>query len=423
MARLTDADLARLVAALSSDKPDSSCSNGPLGPFVRASAASSEEGLNTALGSASATGRLGEALTREMRTYLGADIVCTSGGAAPEVREAWRFEGRGGADVWWLEFDDRLARAFANAMIGAAPDLPDPAQRAPGPMARSSRSGRMLLRLADRFVSVLGASVEATAPRVDRVTAEAIEAGTASASGSCRIAGSDLPWRAGVVATHANAAQSYLAPPHRGQPHDARPTADRAGVAARPAAPIRDATSTLRPAPVDVLQNEPDGVLAKAVDAAAADLADIMHKAVVVSARETRQVGAPAMPEGQLRLALSTGGHGSLVLSADRDAVESLAMAALDGPLPSVTATGVVVNAAAETLLRAALSSFARHLPGVAGETHRVVRLAEGALPARTLHYAIVAQFAVENYVTTLRWLVPAWMAGGARVLSERNRT
>lgn len=403
MAKLSDADLDRLVAALGPAESEE-----PAG-----SKAPAPQALNTALASANATGRLGEALTRELRVYLNADITCRSGGQILALEHAWRFEGMSGKALWWVEFDDELARELARAMIGAPHEESTGAFRAK--LGKSnSRSGHMLARLAARFLATLAECVEAAPPRAEYVARDvAADGSSASAAGSCSIAGKEHGWRAGVATAQPGA--GARSDPRLGSANRSETT--RAGaVAAKPEqGDARGERDTESP-------REPELTLSKAVRAAASALAEVARVTVTVSAIETRRVAAPVMPKGQLRLAFTTGGQGSLVLSADRSAVESLVSAALDGALPTVQDTGAVVAAAAETLMRAALSGFAQRLTSVAGEPHRVLRLAEGALPARSPHYTIASRLSLGDRVTALRWLVPAWMAGEERTAPEPSR-
>jgi len=408
VAKLSDADLDRLVAALGPAESEEAAES----EDATASKEPAPQALNAALASANATGRLGEALTRELRAYLNADITCRSAGQMPALDHAWRFEGTSGKSLWWVEFDDELARELARTMIGAPHEESTGTLRAK--LGKSnSRSGHMLARLAARFLATLAGCVEAPPPRVEYVSRDvAADDSSASAGGSCSIAGNSHGWRAGVATERGASARS-----------DPRPGAANRSVTTRPGTvAAKPERGDARGEPDSESSREPELTLSKAVRAAASALAEAARVTVTVSGIETRRVAAPVMPKGQLRLAFTTGGQGSLVLSADRGAVEALVSAALDGPLPTVQDTGAVVVAAAETLMRAALSGFAQRLTSVAGEPHRVLRLVEGALPARSPHYTIASRLSLGDRVTALRWLVPAWMAGEERTPPEPSR-
>ncbi|HLN47391.1 MAG TPA: hypothetical protein VK216_03925, partial [Magnetospirillaceae bacterium] len=124
------------------------------------------------------------------------------------------------------------------------------------------------------------------------------------------------------------------------------------------------------------------------------------------------RVDAPALQRGDLKLALIAGGQGSLVLSADRETVASVAASATGVDAADGREPGAVALDAVEAVLRAALRGFAEKLPAIAGTPARFVRLDEGALPARSPHFAIVAPVRIGERSATLHWLVPAWMAG-----------
>jgi hypothetical protein len=95
--------------------------------------------------------------------------------------------------------------------------------------------------------------------------------------------------------------------------------------------------------------------------------------------------------------------------------VASVAAAAIGVEQSAGGDVGPVGVDAVEAILRASMRAFAERLPAIAGTPPRFVRLADGALPARSPHFQIVAPVRIAERAATLRWLVPAWMAGSRK--------
>jgi hypothetical protein len=338
-----------------------------------------------------------------MRSYLNADILFASGGRAPDVSEPMRFEGTSGESLWWLEFDSVLARELARLMIGAPADGSSRLKT-----VKPVRLGKLLAPLVRRWTTAVAASVEATAPQLGYVAA-ASDASGPTVRGSCTMGGRTWGWRAGVASF-----AGVASPAVRSAPKTDRDSRSRVTVSLGPKK--ADEQAVLQPA------RGPEGILVHAAGGAASRLTELMRADIAVSAVDAKRVEAPALPEGLIRLAFTTAGQGSLVLTADREAVESLVSTTLGGALAPVRETGAVVIAAAEALLRSALRGFTQVLPGVADEPHRIVRLAEGALPSRSPHYSMLTTFSGGDRSTSLRWLVPAWMAGEERPEPDARR-
>jgi len=114
----------------------------------------------------------------------------------------------------------------------------------------------------------------------------------------------------------------------------------------------------------------------------------------------------------ELGLALTAGGNGAVVAFADAAAVHGIACAAVGAPFSRGTTPGEVVLAAAEAVVRDALERAALRLPALARDGHRVVRLTDDPLTARTPHHAVDVRLSIEGSTGTLRVLVPSWMLG-----------
>src|SRR4029077_14874771 len=139
---------------------------------------------------------------------------------------------------------------------------------------------------------------------------------------------------------------------------------------------------------------------------------DVLRCAVAVSAPMVTEVDSPNLPEAALRLALTTGGQGALVVCAQRDAVVAFASGIVGARIPEAEETVAVVSAAAEAGLREIIAGIASRLSRLSGEPQRIVHLAPDAQLARTPHIAASVTLHVAGSAAGLRVLVPRWMIG-----------
>ena len=108
---------------------------------------------------------------------------------------------------------------------------------------------------------------------------------------------------------------------------------------------------------------------------------------------------------------MTAGGNGAVVAFADAAAVSGIASAAAGGEaLPAGAVPGEVAVAAAEAVVRDALERAAVKLPALGDEGHRIVRLSDDPLTARTPHHAVDVEVSTDGKTGTLRVLVPSWM-------------
>ena len=148
-------------------------------------------------------------------------------------------------------------------------------------------------------------------------------------------------------------------------------------------------------------------MLATALARACAAIENLTGLQVVAGRPQIGIDAEPALQPALLRLALLSQGRGAIVVCAGKDAVTALAAGAVSAPLQAAESPGDVVLTAAEVLLRHALAAFNAALPG-AQAPQRVVRLAEGALPARVAHYTLAGGISIDGRVAMLQWLLPA---------------
>jgi hypothetical protein len=322
---------------------------------------------------AAKTDEFGRTLTLDLASYLRRPVRCSLTRTAPTIASSWRFGAKIDGGMVWVDIDTGLASAFADAMIGGD----GTAQVGRGRKVRglaSIAAKRMLGAIA------AAAAAELRSP-VDGIT-QADEHGPAIAGGLCAVAVDEFPWAIGVLA-----AESATAP--------------------EKAAPVDDKRRPLQP-------SDPEGALRSAIDALNERLSALtLNRVIARSSKIERIDGAEvAGPPGVvLGLALTAGGNGVVVAFADAAAVSGIAGAAAGGAASTASgAPGEIAVAAAEAVVRAALERAVVNLPALGDEGHRIVRLSDDPLTARTPHHAVDVEVSTEGKTGTLRVLVPSWM-------------
>ena len=418
MARLTDTDLKRLVGALRGEmqpaasppaetpRVDAPRVDAPV-TADRAQAHSPEIArVSAAAAAAIEDGALADAIGRALGSYLGREVACAALPDAPRPADALRFETEG-AIALHVDLDAALAGALADVAIGG-----DGTNTKHGKRVRIGRAleGGML-----EMLRVIAAASGLPAPTQARFIEVARRQATPVAGGSLALGELRGTW----TASAAQREERAVSPPQqRARPADAaRPApqpepvvAPREVVHAAPepgpkSSEVRQRVLAARPI------DETDSGFGAAVEGARVRLGEMLHCTTALETMRVARIETPVLQRGDLKLALIAGGHGSLVLSADRDTVASVAATALHAEDEEAGEPGAVALDAVEAVLRAAMRGFAEKLPTIAGSPSRFVRLAEGALPARSPHFAIVAPVRIGERAATLQWLVPAWMA------------
>jgi hypothetical protein len=420
VARLNEADIARLLASLGPAE-EAHETERPAPPAPAPDAAPGEIArLQTRLEDAARGTVLRGAVEAMLRDYLRPDLTCSVGDDALMPAEALRFEG-GEPLEWHLDIATPLAAMLGDITIGGD-----------GTNVRHTnrrRLGRLIEPLATRILAVIADAADAKWVPL-RFIDVARRAATPLLSGSIEIGTAKGEWVVGAALRASRTTLSTTAI-RAGQP-SAEPTQDRARRSEPGEPPSKAAREIVHPvteppsAQNDARQPnagsarerviipkpvESEAAFAGALAAACSRLGEITRCAIAADPIEVKRVEAPALSRDDLKLALISGGPGSLVLSADRDSVTNVAAATIGAQTPVDGKPGAVVIDAVETVLRAALRGFADSLPGIAGGSQRFVRLAEGALPARSPHYAITAPLRFGERAATLQWLVPTWMA------------
>jgi hypothetical protein len=376
------------------------------------------------------------ALESALFHYLRREVSCALSDDVPSLVEPMRFEG-GEPLEWHLDITGPLAAALGDLMIGG--------DGANVRHVNRRRLGRLVEPLATRIAAVVAEAAEAE-PVPLRFIETARRAATTLAGGTIQVGEAAGGWSVGAALraprtlasaprATAAAASAGAAPPiaetalSRSTPTVQERPLLRPEPLIEPATPPRDVVHAVMDplsAPGDARQQsgapvrervigpkpaDLDGAFAGAVAAACSRLGEIARCDTVADAIVVTRVETPSLSRDDLKVALIAGGQGSLVLSADREAVTNVAAATVGAHIPSGGTPGAVVVDAVEAVLRAALRGFAESLPGVAGGPQRFVRLAQGALPARSPHYAIAAPLRIGERAATLQWLVPTWMA------------
>jgi hypothetical protein len=372
--RISDDELRRLTAALAVPGATRNADQRGATESQRATV----ERLRAELGQRAGDEALGRALTQSLAAYLNRPVRAVAGGAAGSIPGAWRYAAELGPIQWWIEFDAPLAASLADAMLGGS-----------GVNAKSGagRRARSLVgKVADLFFEALSTVVDAPAPLPAVWMEAAPHSPGAQIAGRCAVNAEPFAWQAGVVAVE-------------------NPALEPAPVAARPA---------YEPAPS--VKHEPAVItdIRTAIAAACAGLGPLPGGPVVVAHAVVTELDAPEVPESAIRLALTTGGTGALILCAQRDAVIAFASGAAGAKIPESDEIGSVVSAAAEAILREIIQGIASRLSAIAGVPQRTVYIAADAQLARTRHIAAAVTLQVAGNSANLRVLVPQWMAGTA---------
>jgi len=430
VSRLSQGEVLRLVVALQGGEvPASAPVVAPSDPIaapdpVAPPAPDAEvTRVKNGVGAAIEAGSLADAIATVLREYLGRGVICSlsTDGAPPQ--NAMRFEA-GDAIALHVDLDGSFAAVLADIGIGGDGTNTRHAKRI--------RIGRQLEPLvldvmqAIARAASLGPLHEARFIDVARrhstpIGFGVIELGTESGAWSAGVAVRELraPAPAPRAGAQPDSAGRKIAPAPLPQPAAPREVVHAAPEPA-PDAPVRTGAAAQTSAPSQTRERligarapaQAHAAFSAAVEAARGRLGEMTHCSTVLESVQVERVDAPALQRGDLKLALIAGGQGSLVLSADRETVASVVASVtgvdpVDGHEP-----GAVAVDAVEAVLRAALRGFAEKLPAIAGTPARFVRLDEGALPARSPHFAIVAPVRIGERPATLQLLVPAWMAG-----------
>ena len=373
MSRVSDDELRRLTAALAA--PDANRYLKQRG--ATESQRTTVERLQAELGQRAGDEALGRALTQTLAAYLNRPVRAIAGGAPATIPVAWRYTADLGPIQWWIEFDAALAASLADAMLGGSGVTTK---------AGAGRRARSLVgKVADLFFQHLSSVVDAPAPHSAVWTESAPHVASAQIAGRCVVNTEPFAWQAGIAAVE-------------------EPAPETAAVA--PAA--RDSAPSVKHEP-EVLTE-----IRTSIAAACAGLTALPGGPIVIARSEVTEVDAPDVPESAIRLALTTGGAGALVLCAQRDAVIAFASGAAGEKIPERDEIGTVVCAAAEAILREIIQGIASRLAAIAGVPQRTVYIAADAQLARTRHIAAAVTLHVAGCAANLRVLVPRWMTGSA---------
>ena len=411
MARLTEGQAESLIAALTRDTGVYAATStvlsdpaawhpaeGVESPPSAAQADTDAQRLRALVRDAAKTDEIGRTLTLDLASYLRRPVRCSLSRVAPAIASSWRFGAKIDGGMAWIDIDIGLASAFADAMIGGDGS----AQIGRGRKVRGLAS-IAAKRMLDAIAAAAGAGLRSPVEAV----AQSDGQGQAIAGGLCAVAVDEFPWAVGVVV---NAPVTEARP----SPVDDKRRPLQTESESRPQ--LREPESRpLPPSPVLAPQpTDPEEALRSAIDALDARLSALtLNRVIARPAKIERIDGAEvAGPPGVvLGLALTAGGNGVVVAFADAGAVSGIAGAAAGGAVTSTsTVPGEIAVAAAEAVVRDALERAVVNLPALGDEGHRIVRLSDDPLTARTPHHAVDIDVSTEGKTGKLRVLVPSWM-------------
>ena len=402
MAKLTDDEARRLSAALSASGTRADSSSG---------GAAAVDALRALFSDSQAMDELGRALTLDLATYLHRPIRCSVTQSTPPLASGWAFEATAAGIVWWLDLDVHLAEAFADAMIGGD---------GTGSVGRGRRVRTLVEKIAVRFFRAVANATAVTPPETATFASSDVVRTSLLAGGLCAVATDQYGWQFGArVAALPMATKQATLPRESAPPtstplvRDAPPRLLETAAVSSGSADSTGAATALESAWPD----DPESVIRSAVEALRLHLQDVLRCQIDTTepaiARLTT-AETPAMPATSLGLALTAGGNGALVALLNAEAVAGLASGAAGAALAPAPAAGDIVLTAAEAIVRDALCNVARTLPGIASDAHRILRLSDNPLPARTPHHAVDVGISVGGRSGIVRLLVPSWMLAHA---------
>ncbi|HEY5094893.1 MAG TPA: hypothetical protein VII69_07265 [Candidatus Eremiobacteraceae bacterium] len=395
MSRVNDDDLRRLASALSAPEGAKKFVSRDESGVQRAAF----ERMQTELGQKAGEDALGRSLTQLLAAYLNRPVRAVAGGASGAIPGAWHYVARSGPVQWWIGFEAPLAASLADAMLGGT-----------GSSVKSGggRRARALVgKVADVFFEGLSSIVAASRPSAAAWTDAALPENRAQLAGRCVVTTQPYAWQAGVEFIGEAAQIDELTLPRRPS-QDLRSPEPLGFVMEKPAKRAPDAPSP------EAIQRDVMGEIRDIIAAACAGLFELLHCPVAVALPTVTEVEAPEVPDAALRLALTTGGKGALVVCAERDAVVAFASGAVGARVPEAEEIGSVVRAAADAVLREIVNGIAARLTRVPGAPQRIVYIAADAQLARTQHISAAITLHVDGNAANLRVLVPRWMAGAA---------
>ena len=150
--------------------------------------------------------------------------------------------------------------------------------------------------------------------------------------------------------------------------------------------------------------------LSAALIAACSSLQGALRCSVSSGQPTVREIEDAQLPPASLRLALTAGGPGALVLSAPSETVVAFAAGVAGVPAPTTSGSGSIVLSAAEAVLRQLIREVADRLPRLTGVPQRIVHLASDAQLARARCVAAHIDVNVAGSDAVLNFIVPAWM-------------
>ncbi len=371
MSRIDDEAVRRLSSALAQGEESAQAGEDDIAP-------EQIEEVRTALRAAAASEALGRSLTQSIAAYLNRPVRISSNtrDAQARPREIVTYVADAGAARWWVEFDARLAWSFADAMLGG----PGNAERPKDPR----RYEDLVTRVATLALREVAASVARPRPGAARPADDAWY-DDAQIAGTCAVGPDAYSWRAG------------LAP---------------VGRAAAPAAAsvrVADAAQAFESSSITAQER-----VVAALSAACSSAYAAMHCSISSSQPTVLATDDARLPPAALRLALTAGGSGALVLSVPNEAVAAFASGVAGVSVPESPEPTTIVVTAAEAALRQLIRDVADSLPRLTGIPQRIVHLASDAQLARTPCVAASIVLRVAGNSATLNLIVPVWMAESA---------
>ena len=383
MARLSDDDIARLVASLG---PQAVGTHAPVepAPATARPAAAGElhghriEAVRDRLRALSEDGSIGRAVTQRLAGYLGKPVRCTSGTGQRVAGDGPLYRAMVGRVELSLRLDALLASALADAMIGGQGEASKVGHGSKTAVVARAAVLEMLRAIASALLlpePVMGEGHAGVEPSMQ-------------AGGAVTLAMQEHPWQVGVAAADIDAA------------HGAR---------------------TIAPAghELDERQSSP---VTSAFQSASRQLADMVGAPVVFEAFAISALDRARLPHGWLRVGVTSRAGGVIVLAADQTDAAELVNASLGAQIVSGRTRSALLEAGAETLLRAMLVAFAQELEFTPDELHHIVRLGDDAILADQACHGVEHVATWVSRMVRLRWLIPVVIAPDPAALATATR-
>lgn len=382
VARLTQDDVSRLVAALGETTPGRFSGQPETFPAAATRSSATIVAARQKLRDLGSSGELGPVLTQRLAAYLGKPIRCTCA-AITVGGSTVCFQAQAGDAIISVGIQTALASMLADAMLGGEGD--------PKSVGFNPRVIRLAASPALEMLRALAAA--AGLPQPTSVEEASGISDEPVVSGSLALGTQEHAWEAGlaqktrkpdIVATQAPLAPAALSPP-------------ATAAELRIGSPLVAHGQTSTPSDLD-----------RALENARRRLSELLGTDIAFERETVLSLERGEMPHGWMRLGLPSHQGGAIVLAVERQTAIALMRMATRSASLETNGSGLVSQTGVEIVLRDVLCALAAALGSAQEELHHVVRLSDEAIVADLAHVGVEHDVTSSGESGRMRWLVPA---------------